>query len=353
MGSGVHVVAAVSDMKPIEFPNARQIEAEACAWIARLDGGNPGQEDLNAFREWIRRSPRHRDQITRLSALWGDLNVLTELATPVESALGRSGRFWNRRLATAATLLVVVMVISGYFLWAPKQVVPMESAPIYATAIGERQSVTLSDGSKILLNTDSRLQVEYTPEEREVRLLKGEAYFEVAHNPARPFLVYAGSNVIRAVGTAFSVYVQTRDVRVVVTEGKVELSTITNEAPTTSTGAATTKTVDLAAINADQIAAIAEQVETIQTIPSAEVTRKLSWREGVLSFDGEPLEQVVQEVSRYTPVTIVISDPAIRKVAIGGYFKAGEIDAMFDALEASFGVRVTRVNDRLVYLAAK
>jgi transmembrane sensor len=73
----------------------------------------------------------------------------------------------------------------------------------------------------------------------------------------------------------------------------------------------------------------------------------------VLSFSGEPLEQVVAEVSRYTSVTIVISDPSIRSVAIGGYFKAGETEAMFEALETSFGVRVTRVNDRLVYLAAK
>jgi transmembrane sensor len=84
-----------------------------------------------------------------------------------------------------------------------------------------------------------------------------------------------------------------------------------------------------------------------------EVDRKLSWREGVLSFSGEPLEHVVEEVSRYTSITIVNSDPAIRDISIGGYFKAGETDAMFEALETSFGVRVNRVNDRLVYLAAK
>jgi len=110
-------------------------------------------------------------------------------------------------------------------------------------------------------------------------------------------------------------------------------------------------TVKLVAIKAGQSATVDEQVEAIETIPSTELARKLSWRQGVLSFSGEPLEQVVDEVSRYTPVKIIITDPSIRKIAIGGYFKAGESEAMFEALESSFGIRVTRVNDRLVYLA--
>ena len=336
-----------------QIPNARQIEAEACAWIAQLDGGAPSQEDLDAFREWIHRSPRHQEEIKRLSAIWGDLNVLTELAVPISARRRTFLDRLNFRVAAIALTLLFGMVGTAYVLWPAKQIRQVEANPVFATAIGERKPVTLADGSKVLLNTDSRIQVEYTPDRRVVRLLQGEAFFEVAHNAERPFLVYAEGNVVRAVGTAFSVHIQKHDVAVMVTEGTVELASVSPPAGGTPGGLAKPRTIKLVAISAGQRATIDEHVEAIETIKPAEVTRKLSWREGVLSFSGEPLEQVVEEVSRYTPVTIVISDPSIRNVAIGGYFKAGETEAMFEALETSFGVRVTRVNDRLVYLAAK
>jgi transmembrane sensor len=331
------------------FPNARQIEAEACAWIAQLDGGEPSNEDLDAFREWMQRSPLHREEIKRLSALWGDLNILTELAVPRRKPSRILSYFFNLRAAAA----VVAVLMSAYMLWPRGHAPAGVEWPLYATAIGERKPLTFSDGSKVLLNTESRIQVEYTAQKRVVRLLQGEAYFEVAHNPVRPFLVYAGVNVVRAVGTAFSVHVQRRDVSVVVTQGAVELSSMPDAVSSARVSTSSRHTVKLVAIRAGQGATVDEHVEAIETIEPAEVTRKLSWREGVLSFSGEPLEQVVEEVSRYTSVSIVISDPRIRNVAIGGYFKAGETEAMFEALETSFGVRVTRVNDRLVYLAAK
>lgn len=354
MKSGARSTAAVNDMSKVApFPNARQIEAEACAWIAQLDGGEPSKEDLDAFREWIQRSPHHQEEIKRLSALWSDLNVLTELAVPLKTARRSPGSFFNLRVAAVAATVLVAVTMSTYELWPRGRTTAGPEWPLYATAIGERKPVALSDGSKVLLNTDSRIQVEYTSQERVVRLLQGEAYFEVAHNRERPFLVYAGANVVRAVGTAFSVHVQKRDVAVVVTEGTVELSSVPNAIDAARHGAPEPQTIKLVAITAGQGATVDQQVEAIETIKPTEVTRKLSWREGTLSFSGEPLEQVVEEVSRYTPVRIVISDPMIRDVAVGGYFKAGETEAMFEALETSFGVRVTRVNDRLVYLAAK
>jgi transmembrane sensor len=355
MKSGEPSTAVASDMEKVTaIPNARQLETEACAWIAQLDGGEPSQQDLDAFREWINRSPRHRQEIKRLASLWGDLNVLTELAVPLRKPRRTFTRLPKLRpVALAATLLVGVMVV-GYVLWPANRESPgPPGVGVYITAIGERKPVTLPDGSKLLINTDSRIQIDYNPDERVVRLLRGEAFFEVAHNVQRPFLVYAGGNVVRAVGTAFSVRVQQRDVAVVVTEGTVELAAVAPATTMSSPHLPRGQPVKLVAVTAGQGATVDDHVETLQTIQPAEVTRKLSWREGVLSFSGEPLEQVVAEVSRYTPVTIVISDPAIRNIAIGGYFKAGETEAMFEALETSFGVRVTRVNDGLVYLAAK
>ena len=339
--------------KVTQFPNARQIEAEACAWIAQLDGSEPSPEDLSAFQEWMQRSKQHREEIRRLSVLWSDLNILTELAVPMKKRRHPWLGLPNVKFFAFAATILVGLAATALVLRSHNLAPTPADGPYFATAVGERKPVVLSDGSKVLLNTDSRIQIAYSGAQRAVHLLRGEAYFEVAHNSDRPFLVYAGANVVRAVGTSFSVHVQKRDVAVVVTEGTVELSSIT------STGAAETssrigaRVIPLAALKAGQSAVVDQQIEAIRTVQPAEVTRKLSWREGVLSFSGESLEQVVNEVSRYTHMTIVISDPSIRNVAIGGYFKAGDTEAMFEALETSFGVRVNRVNDKLVYLVAK
>jgi transmembrane sensor len=182
--------------KVAQFPNARQIEAEACAWIAQLDGGEPSQEDLDAFREWIHRSPRHQEEIKRLSAIWGDLNVLTELAVPLRKRRPKFLDLLKFRVAAVAATLLVGVVVGVYVLWPPNHVPPVEAGSVFATAIGERKPVTLADGSKVLLNTDSRIQIDFTSDQRVVRLLQGEAFFEVAHNAERPFLVYAGANVV-------------------------------------------------------------------------------------------------------------------------------------------------------------
>jgi len=336
--------------KVAQFPNARQIEVEACAWIAQLDGNTPSQEDLTAFREWISRSPQHRQEIKRLSALWSDLNIMTELAVPVKD---NQKMVSHKLLLPAVFALVVVLSIAETVFYFRPQTPAAALNVLYSTRIGEQKPVTLADGSKVLLNTDSRIQVDYGAQQREVHLLQGEAYFEVAHNAKRPFLVYAGANIVRAVGTAFTVYLKKQDVEVVVTEGAVEVSAAANDSVGSAAKTLIKPTTKLADIKAGQRAAFNQEVESIHSVMPLEIKRKLSWREGVLSFSGEPLDQVVAEVSRYTPVTIVISDPAISNIRIGGYFKIGETEALLEALETSFGVRVNRVNDKLVYLAAK
>jgi transmembrane sensor len=337
--------------KVAQLPNARQIEVEACAWIAQLDGNTPSPEDLAAFREWINRSPQHSHEIKRLSALWGDLNLLTELAVPVKkSPLALKDSLLRRGAVLAATAALSVAMTVWYF---SSQTPDAAVHALYSTSVGEQKQVTLTDGSKILLNTDSRIEVDYSKAQRDVHLVRGEAYFEVAHSIQRPFFVRAGSNIVRAVGTAFTVHLKQRDVEVIVTEGTVELSAVPNDGAVPAVKNLIKSATKLADVKAGQSAAIDQEVESIEPVQPLEIKRKLSWREGVLSFSGEPLEQVVAEVSRYTPINIVITDPAIRNVRIGGYFKVGETDAMLEALETSFGVRVNRVSDKLVYLAAK
>jgi transmembrane sensor len=186
--------------KIIPFPDRTAIEAEACAWIARLDGDQPSVEELAAFHEWLSRSPQHREEIKRLTTLWADLNVLTELAVPLEKPrffLWRSFRasvagylnsgFPKGRFAAFAS--AAALMLFAIFFFYPKPEALQETKLVYATVLGERKPVALSDGSSVVLNTDSRIEVDYSPNQRKIRLLKGEAYFKVAHNANRPFQV--------------------------------------------------------------------------------------------------------------------------------------------------------------------
>lgn len=353
----------------------KTIEAEAAAWIVQLDGARPSQEDLAALREWMGRSAQHRAAMERLAATWDDLNVLTQLAVPLPGRVAadepaRSGRYRAHVLHPVTALVAGAALVAAVFIggspWrsAPEvadvagnvaaTVASVSQGTSYTTAVGMQRTIELADGSRVLLNTDSEVEIELGIATREIRLLKGEALFEVAKDPGRPFLVYAGNGLVRAVGTAFSVYLRNENsVSVTVTEGEVELAAMPELAPSDlarDTGPEVP--APLATLKAGQVATFGHKVESIQFLALNEIERQLSWRDGMLRFDGEPLSHVVEEVSRYTTQKIVILDPGLADLRIGGYFKVGETEAMFEALETSFGVHAERIGGNLVHLSA-
>lgn len=305
-----------------------------------------------------------------------DLNVFAELAVPRpgREAARRKGSFSGlfRHLAgpipatvTACVLLLAICVVTWQW-WdtvtAPPTMADGTAAMpgavtsgTYVTAVGRQQRIDLADGSRITLNTDSQIEIAFNAQYRDIRLLRGEALFEVAQDPDRPFRVYAGNGLVRAVGTAFTVYLKDENnVSVTVAEGEVELVAVSvPRGDRMAGGAADPSIASLATIKAGQIATFGLDIESIQTLDDAELSRQLSWRDGMLRFDGEPLSEAMHEVSRYTTTRIVILDPTLRDLRIGGYFKVGETDAMLEALELSFGVRVERANEKLVYLRAR
>jgi transmembrane sensor len=348
------------------MPDRATIAAEASAWIAQMDGIEPSPEDLAALREWMNRSAQHRAEIERLSALWNDLNVLTLLAVPLP---GRSEKLFRRRVGhpaavAAAACIVVLGIAAGVWQWRLGGVVQLVTgsgsdgiAPhtiAYSTVIGQQRTIDLADGSLLTLNTDSHVTIDFDGDKRKVRLLRGEALFEVAQEPGRPFLVYAGRGLVRAVGTAFSVYLKGENsVSVTVAEGKVELSAVPGLDPQSSAAEFESRPpAPLVKIEAGQSATFGQRVESVQSLARVELERQLAWREGMLRFHGEALSHAIGEVGRYTTQKIVILDPALRDLRIGGHFKVGETEAMFEALETSFGVHVERISEDLIYLSS-
>ena len=369
----------------IEFPDRQAIAEEASAWLIKLDGDNPpSAEELAALREWLERSPHHREQLGSFADFWGKMNVLTELAVPLGHPQGRAKRSFvaNLRHAlpqTGRAGWVAAVIIFGIGAAAVLSLRPdslLSSNGFYATAVGQQLSTTLADGSVVLLNTNSQIKVDYGNGYRDIRLLQGEAHFTVAKNAAHPFRVFAGNGRVQAVGTAFSVYLKHNTIDVTVTEGEVVLAYVyhpgAGRLPQQETGpggdrssgsnaivdSGFIKTVGViragesATLRSGPDADIINTINAIETVGAQEMAQRLSWREGMLTFAGDPLEDVVVEISRYTTVSIEITDPVVRAMRIGGRFPIGETDAMFDALEANFGLRVTRLSHDRVLLSA-
>lgn len=360
----------------VEFPGREVIEDEALEWLIRLDGDCPlSAEEEKAFEAWLARSPAHREALRGLNTFWANCNVMGELVeTPGVVALCKqrlAAYFWplsGFRMATVATVLMALtlgVVFGGFGLGGITK-----SNGLYLTAVGQQKTITLADNSRLQLNTNSQLQVDYTEGFRNIRLLQGEVHFEVAKDTSKPFRVYAGSGRVQAVGTAFNVYLRDDDVDVLVTEGRVALASILPLASNAGVGGslaedpyAESEINGLGAFTAgegvilkkSQTEALKPVIELVSTglDDSKAQKARLAWRQGLLIFSGESLEEVAAEIRRYTPVKIEIVNPTQRKMEIGGQIQVGNTESMFKALEANFGLEVKRLSYNHVQFVVK
>jgi transmembrane sensor len=214
----------------------------------------------------------------------------------------------------------------------------------YATAIGEQKKFTLADGSVIALNTNSRIDVEILANRRDVHLVQGEAYFEVVHDKTRPFTVYADRYVVRDIGTAFAVHLLDKClVNVRVTKGSVEIAAPRRQGKISKS---------LGVVVAGQDIVFGQKIEHAETVSDAELDRKLAWRQGQLIYSGQPLAEVLADISRYSDIQIELADPQLRDLPVGGAFSVNQTEAIFAALENNFGVHAQWLDARHVRLTS-
>jgi transmembrane sensor len=199
----------------------------------------------------------------------------------------------------------------------------------FRTAVGERKPIVLSDGTHVLLNTDTRLRKEVTSARRGVRLEQGEAYFEVAHDAAHPFVIDAGDCTITVLGTRFDVRRDGGTVRVTVVEGKVRVSSRDD--------AAGDHTVMLLA---DDSAVVTATSAMAVHRGAADTTRALTWRSGRISFDDTTLEAAALEFNRYNTRKLVVEGQRAAGMRIGGSFDANNVEAFAHLLHTGFGLSV-------------
>ena len=306
-------------------------DAVAAAWVVRLDREELSAAEQQQLDAWIGAHPAHMGAFVRAQSVWAKIDRVAALdagraATPTEAP-----RWAKRWLAAslAASLVIASVVAFNHF------------SGRETTRLGEIRRFLLQDGSGIVLNASSVVQVKYEPNERRVVLREGEASFNVAHNVERPFIVQARDVAVRAVGTSFSVRLLPHTVSIIVTEGAVEITR-----PSTRPGETTVKEVKIVARNR-QLVAPAAQPMMVASLSNQEVSRRMAWQEGLLVFDGQQLAQAVTEVNRYSPIPIVVDDASLGQKTFVGVFRVGDAQAFVDAAAAAFGAHVNARDDGL------
>ncbi|MEM8497676.1 MAG: FecR domain-containing protein [Pseudomonadota bacterium] len=359
-------------MSTIPFPNLPAIEKQSCDWVAAMDRGL-SESEKSHLENWLEESPLHAETLVKVAATWDLLDVLkpvaqlvpleqsdasvdTSMQVPDQQASENNTRAKPMALISmaAAVLLCVVALLNwGEFQREVNSDVELATAAYsshFTTAVGETSLVSLPDGSTVNINTDSKLLVSFEPGARTIVLLRGEAYFDVAKDSANPFSVAAGANKVIAVGTAFNVEISAdEEMEVVVTEGRVQLEHGFSKVDLMSEKDGDQMPLYLS--NGESIV-VSGSGERTSVVKTDNIDAKLAWRAGRLIFEGEPLEFVVEEINRYTALSFEISDPAIRDIPVGGFFKAGDTQQLLWVLEQSFGISSER-NGQIIRLSKR
>ena len=314
--------------------SARDIEAIAARWLVRRE--DPGLTDAQAAEldAWPDASPAHRVAFWRLEHGWDQVDRLAALRAPDGSERPkRAARMRRSAWPLGVAASVAACLVAGALVW-------MVADPLghrtYQTDLGVRETVPLADGSRVELNTQTRLRTAVTTRSREVWLDDGEAYFDVAHDARRPFVVHAGAKTVTVLGTKFSVRRLGDQVMVAVVEGRVRVSDTAEPGPASPP-----------VLTRGETAIAAGPSMIIASRSVDQVNSELSWRQGMLSFDQSTLADAAGEFNRYNHTKLVVADSEAAAIRIGGSFEAGNVDAFARLLQQAYGLKVQRDGDRV------
>lgn len=375
--------------------SSSQIEDRAAAWLAKRDSGRWSEDDERELQSWLDGATAHMVAFIRLEAVWGEARRLKALGAGMQPGIvpppnswhlspflerpegsgtvDRSDeapalapsqpppprRSWSTRALAAGLVLAVAAALTWYL---------ATSGFYYRTPVGGLASIPMSDGSKVTLNTDSAIRLAVTDQIRGVELERGEAFFEVAKDPSRPFVVTVGNKRVIAVGTKFSVRRTGDEVQVLVTEGKVRLEDDSLTAASRKTAGSSEPATSAAQSGIDgtnhssavrggdggmllvagAVAHAGESGVLVRNLPLMEVDDHLTWRSGYLTFRETPLAAVSAEFNRYNNRQIVIEDPVVAGIRISGKFRSNGFEAFVRLLEQGFPIQAQYSDGRII-----
>lgn len=359
------------------------VRGRAAEWHARLHGENVSNRTHREFEGWLAQSAEHREAFEAIDRVWAGLQSAAhdpqvlelrhEAALRLTFRMSESNRPFRWLTAAAilialtATLVVLIPRQSGD--WSLTAVLlksfHTQNNGVFGTVTGERSAITLGDGSQVTLDTQSEIRVAFSKEERIVRLIRGQAIFEVAKDRSRPFVVEVDHRRFIAVGTAFDVRVDDKQIKVTMIEGTVRVepnprnlvaeSRMTSKRRSTADGSpmnhegeAGSAIIFLTA--GEQLTVDANARDYVRT---ADPDRITSWRRGQVIFDNARLADAVAELNRYSEMKIELADAALADLRLSGAFTTGRPAIFVEAVSTYFPVQVTRSDDQAFVLRTR
>ncbi len=342
----------------------QRIKEQAAEWLVRLELDDVQAADEDAFVQWLTESDLHQIAFAEIEQLWMEMgqsaekladsskleqiNEIAKIAQPSTAKvvaikpqateLLRTTKLgfplpvsWIQGAALAASLVLAALLFGERgLLW-------LESD--YRTGVGEQRLVQLSDGSEVRLNTDSALRLYYSANERRIKLLRGEAFFQVAKNADRPFVVSANDIETTALGTAFNIRLMADKTEITVTEHQVKVEAITQQSSDRRT-----------LLESQQISFKNKSFSPVTLVDSTVVK---AWQQQRLIFRGRPLGEVVEELNRYYQGHILILDESIANLKVTGVFNLTDPLATLETIEKSLSVDVIEMTPLLVVVKSQ
>lgn len=320
------------------------IHAQAASWITRLQDKSVSLEDTLEWQRWMAQDERHAHAFQRLDEVWSAAGQITPRAHWWDPPRARP----RLMLAMAAS---VVALVAGALLWGAYgtdgfSLFGSHSGSHLTTAVGENRVERLADGSRITLGGNSQVEVDLTERERRIELTRGEAFFSVAKDRTRPFVVRAGDATVTAVGTEFNVRRGGDRVAITVVEGSVMVEPGPGVLPTALLRQFKPKLRPVAVSAGEQTMVAGAGVET--ATESRDPAAATAWQRGQLAFEREPLRYVLEDVNRYAAKPIVLGDESLGDLQITGTVAGRNLTGWISSLESAFGLDASEEPQQIV-----
>ncbi len=322
-------------MKPSE---QHRLSEEATRWIARLRSDEADGLDKASFSRWLNRSPDHEQAFDAAIADWQTVAAL-QYSAIAQAGLRRpdtqttTSWLWHWQGAAIASFALVAVLTAGYFQQMSDSAAT--ASQHFATARGEQRLIKLEDGSEIKLNTDSSIHVEYSEAKRFLILDKGEAFFKVASNRARPFVVNVGDGTVTAVGTAFGINRTAGNIEVTVLEGIVSVKEKETQPQIKP---------ESRLVKADERLTLDKQ--GLSEVRSANATQYLAWKDSLLVLENQPLPTALAELNRYLDTPVDATHPSLARLKVSGTFSLQTPESTLAALVTTFNLSQDDSGDR-------
>ena len=332
----------------LNFPNQERRLDEASLWIARIDRGLT-ESETTLLIAWLNESSENAQTLLELAALWDKMDRLS-LLSEVFQVQPKKPSHWFRYAAASFLLVLMAGIFFGFALVSPEV---NYSTEVYQTAVGEQRKVILQDGSTLMLNTSTELNVHFSSDQRLLVLKAGEIHIKVKHDTSRPLRVVARDKLVQAVGTAFDVRIlDTMEVKLWVTEGRV-LVTDGNQVADPLSARKIQLPKDSMSVSKGELVVLSDASKHIEKVSESDISKRLGWHQGNIVFRGETLDEAIQEFNRYTDTTFVIGDEALKSVRIAGVFKISDsTTTLLSTLKNNFSIDHEFTSDNKILLMA-